>query len=89
MLWVASALVIAASGVGVWVFFLAKETVGALEAWVVGWRARSRVRGVGRVVLGLFVLARVYLVVEAFVSLREVPVAVYATPEWTDLLPHL
>lgn len=41
------------------------------------------------VVLALVVLARVYLVVEAFVSLREVPVAVYATPEWTDLLPHL
>lgn len=39
--------------------------------------------------LALFVLARVYLVVEAFASLREVPVAVYVTPEWTDLLPHL
>lgn len=89
VLWVASALVIAASGVGVWLFFLAKEAVGRLEAWVVGWRARSGVRGAGRVVLALFVLARVYLVVEAFVSLREVPVAVYATPGWTDLLPHL
>ncbi|KAK4210255.1 hypothetical protein QBC37DRAFT_292882 [Rhypophila decipiens] len=39
-------------------------------------------------VLGVFALARVYLVVEAFVSLRDAPVGLYKTPEWTDFLPH-
>ncbi|KAM7203206.1 hypothetical protein V8F20_004148 [Naviculisporaceae sp. PSN 640] len=39
-------------------------------------------------VLLLFAMARVYLVVEAFVSLRMAPVGLYDTPEWTDFLPH-
>lgn len=39
-------------------------------------------------VLVLFALARIYLVVEAFVSLRMAPVGLYDTPEWTDFLPH-
>ncbi|KAK0667508.1 hypothetical protein QBC41DRAFT_338351 [Cercophora samala] len=50
-------------------------------------------RGVGRrsgvyLVLGGFVLARVYLVVEAFVSLRRAPRGLYETVEWTEVLPH-
>ena len=40
-------------------------------------------------VLVVFALARVYLVVEAFISLRSAPVGLYDTPEWTDFLPHL
>lgn len=35
-----------------------------------------------------FVLARIYLVLEAFVSLRKLPVSAYETPDWTQLLPH-
>ncbi|VBB81964.1 Putative protein of unknown function [Podospora comata] len=41
------------------------------------------------VVLGAFVVARVYLVVEAFVSLRWAPRGLYETVEWTEFLPHL
>ncbi|KAK4194912.1 hypothetical protein QBC40DRAFT_289887 [Triangularia verruculosa] len=41
------------------------------------------------VVLGCFVLARVYLVFEAVVSLRSALRGLYETPEWTDFLPHL
>ena len=35
-----------------------------------------------------FVIARIYLVLEAFVSLRQLPVAAYETPDWTQLVPH-
>ena len=36
-----------------------------------------------------FVLARLYLVVEAFISLRSLPIAAYQTPVWTQWIPHL
>ena len=32
---------------------------------------------------------RVYIVVEAFVSLRAVPIGVYWTPAWVQMIPHL
>jgi hypothetical protein len=35
------------------------------------------------------VIARLYLVVESFISLRKVPVEVYQTPDWTQWIPHL
>ncbi|KAK4171016.1 hypothetical protein QBC36DRAFT_105839 [Triangularia setosa] len=41
------------------------------------------------VVLGGFVVARVFLVFEAFVSLRWASRGLYETVEWTDFLPHL
>ncbi|KAL8372196.1 hypothetical protein RB595_001813 [Gaeumannomyces hyphopodioides] len=37
--------------------------------------------------LGL-VLARVFIVVEAFISVREMPESAYRTPEWSDMIPH-
>ncbi|KAF3931392.1 hypothetical protein ABW19_dt0200926 [Dactylella cylindrospora] len=42
----------------------------------------------GGVVIACFMCARVYLVVEAFVSLRDVPREVYDTPNWTNFFPH-
>ncbi|KAK0647089.1 hypothetical protein B0T16DRAFT_328254 [Cercophora newfieldiana] len=33
-------------------------------------------------------LARFYIVLEAFVSIREMPASSYQTPEWTDVFPH-
>jgi hypothetical protein len=32
---------------------------------------------------------RIFLVVEAFISIRELPIAAYKTPAWSQLLPHL
>ena len=44
----------------------------------------------GTSVLGcLYVISRVFLVVESFISLRSVPLGVYATPDWTNFFPHL
>jgi len=36
-----------------------------------------------------YVPARVFLVVESFVSLRDMPADVYVTPDWTQWIPHL
>jgi hypothetical protein len=35
------------------------------------------------------VLGRIYLVVESFISLRSVPIGVYWTPSWLQMIPHL
>ena len=42
---------------------------------------------VGAVIL--YVVARVYLVVECFVSIPRLPIAVFETPKWSEYLPHL
>lgn len=55
-----------------------------------------RVRWINYLVLGAlcficgvtYILARVFLVVEAFISLRQLPLAAYQTPNWTQLIPH-
>ena len=36
-----------------------------------------------------FILARAYIVLEAFVSIRALPRAAYETPRWSQILPHL
>ena len=33
-------------------------------------------------------LARAYIVIEAFVSIRQLPLAAYDTPSWSRVLPH-
>ena len=43
----------------------------------------------GLVCGSLYVFARVYLVVEAFISIRKLPVSAYQTPDWTQVIPHL
>lgn len=36
-----------------------------------------------------YLMARAFLVVEAFISLRSLPASAYETPDWTQLFPHL
>jgi hypothetical protein len=38
---------------------------------------------------GIYILARVYLVVESFIMLWHLPDGVYAVPRWTQYLPHI
>lgn len=37
----------------------------------------------------LYCLARMFLVIEAFISIRKLPRSAYQTPEWTQAIPHL
>jgi len=39
--------------------------------------------------LGLFFGPRLYLVVEAFISVRSLPVGAYETVNWVEFLPHI
>ena len=36
-----------------------------------------------------YIFARAFLVIEAFLSMRELPSQAYDTPEWSQLIPHL
>lgn len=44
---------------------------------------------VGVLNIPLFVLSRLFIIVETFVSLRRVPLGVYATANWAEYIPHL
>jgi hypothetical protein len=35
-----------------------------------------------------FILARLYIVLEAFMSIRQLPAAAYDTPSWSQVFPH-
>jgi hypothetical protein len=37
----------------------------------------------------LYVIARVFLITEAFISLRNLPLGAYSTVNWVDTLPHI
>ncbi len=43
----------------------------------------------GKFMMLVFMLSRLYIVVEAFVSLRAVPIGVYWTPAWVQMIPHV
>ena len=94
-LWRASSIYIAFCG-GLWIFvnWLAR-TWGPLDAfwerWVNGSAHWSSYLVLGPLVpvCGLsFLLARGYIVVEAFISVRSLPVAAYDTPNWSQIFPH-
>ncbi len=37
----------------------------------------------------LSIVCRVYIVIEAYISLRAVPIGVYWTPAWIQMIPHV
>ena len=57
----------------------------------------KNVRSISYIILGimctfcgfLYVASRVFIVVEAFISLRTLPEAAYLSPEWAVSVPHL
>ena len=44
---------------------------------------------VGIINIPFFIVSRLYIIVETFISLRHVQWGVYATVNWTDYIPHL
>ncbi|WYZ35281.1 hypothetical protein EsH8_I_001557 [Colletotrichum jinshuiense] len=101
-MWLVASLIIACSGVALWVFFLARQIWPQFDVFVSGAAPGTRLTGAAFQkpwmkrskslvlcsILVVFAVARVFLVVEAFVSLREAPAALYQTPEWSDFFPH-
>ncbi|KAF2681047.1 hypothetical protein K458DRAFT_85623 [Lentithecium fluviatile CBS 122367] len=89
-MWIACSLATGATGVVLALFFLATQRIKAfenLEHWIRG--NRVVMWALASVLTPLFMVARVFIVVEAFCSLRRQPEAVYKTPEWANYLPHL
>lgn len=46
-------------------------------------------RVVGVLVMLCSIVCRLYIVAEAFASLRAVPIGVYSTPAWIQMIPHV
>lgn len=42
-----------------------------------------------RIWVVLYCVARVYLITEAFISVRSLPLGAYSTVDWVDVLPHV
>lgn len=62
------------------------------ERWMDGEKSlfQSLTLGTTVIICGLsLTLARLYVVVEAFLSIRQLPIEAYQTPQWTDVFPHL
>ena len=90
IMWISCSCATGLTGLVLALFFLATNQIPQLEA------AESHVRNsrklkfvLKRVLIPLFMTARVFIVVEAFVCLRRQPEAIYKTPEWSNYLPHL
>lgn len=95
-LWRAAAIWMSASGL-IWVFIclIANWFPRFDRFWVkfsqrkTPWWSYPTVYALCSICGIAYVLARVFLVVEAFVSIRKLPAASYDTPGWTQLVPHL
>jgi hypothetical protein len=95
-LWRASALWIASSG-GLWMLInlLAKTFPWIDRFWdsVIAFKVNWMAGGLLIVVCGFcgiaYLASRIYLLIEAFISLRALPPRAYETPNWTQVLPHL
>lgn len=77
-------LVVHLLGVSDWNAVVMFQSVFRLIRW-----AHRVVDTLVKVLVVLYVLARGFLVVEAFVSLRRVPRGVYNEVQWMDIIPHL
>ena len=59
---------------------LSNSVAAILEKWMMA---------VIIILLGIFFTSRVYLVVEAFVSIRNLPVGAYSSVVWVAFLSHI
>lgn len=95
-LWRASACYIGFCG-GLWVVlnFVVSSTPWLndfWEKWMDGEKKwwHNVILGTLVFVCGLsLMIARAYIVIEAFLSIRELPVEAYETPTWAQVFPHL
>lgn len=94
-IWRSSSLYIGFCG-GLWIVLnYFAQSFGPLNAFWEKWMDgggrwwQNLLIGVPVIVCGVsLVLARAFIVVEAFISIRELPAAAYDTPTWTQVFPH-
>ena len=58
------------------------------EPGIISWLYRLVIL-IGLLNFPFFILSRLYIIVETFISLRRVQLGVYQTVNWTDYIPHL
>ncbi|KAL8738302.1 MAG: hypothetical protein Q9181_000891 [Wetmoreana brouardii] len=58
------------------------------EPGIMSWVYRMIIT-IGVLNIPLFILSRIFIIVETFISLRHVQKGVYKTVEWTDYIPHI
>ena len=95
-LWRSSAAYIGFCG-GLWIILnYAAQAYGPLNEFWEGWMD-GKSNWYFNVVIGAlvfvcgtsFAAARLFIVVEAIISIRRLPAAAYLTPDWTQVFPHL
>lgn len=95
-LWRSSSIWVAFSGLVWLVINLLAHSFGTIDAY---WNRVLEFKA-GRIsyaILGLlcslcgiaYIFARIFLVVEAWISIRKLPVGAYSTPNWIQMIPHL
>ena len=82
-LWRASALICLAAGIILWLFvFLLK--------WCDKWFWTGDTLQISIVVIPLFyIIARIFMIVEVFLSLRALPASAYDSVQWSSFIPHI
>jgi hypothetical protein len=94
LLWRISSVIVATTAVAVVALFILGSIImdrTGIFSGPVGKSVRHNIVDpvFGCLVTLCYVCSRIFLVVEAFISLREVPIEVYKTPLWSQLLPHI
>ncbi len=80
ILWKISAIVVAS----VFLAWAAFNAIGRRLQFPAVWD-----RMVGVLAMLCSIVCRLYIVAEAFASLRAVPIGVYSTPTWIQMIPHV
>lgn len=95
-LWRASSICIAGSGF-TWIVINISARVskgfkaywGRVESLRAHWTSLVGLGSLATLCGLAYVLARIYLVLESFISLRKLPAGAFETLQWTQLVPHL
>jgi hypothetical protein len=93
-MWRISALIVPCGGYGVVAFILLWLAVLAVFSPAaedkVLWKRLGRIiLLLSPLVISCYVAARLYLIIEAFISLRSLPEGAYDTPNWLNVIPHI
>lgn len=90
IMWISCSCATGLTGLVMALFFLATNQIVRLEAAENHVRNSKKFRFFWKwVLIPLFMTARIFIVVEAFVCLRRQPETIYKTPEWSNYFPHL
>ena len=87
-LWRVSALYITSMGALAGVYVIANEIIELQKFCAPFFVLRFVYEACISVLPLCYLGARIFLIVEAFISLRDLPVEAYQTPNWTQLIPH-